>query len=141
MKLLVIHGPNLNRLGQRETSVYGSETLEQINDAIEALCKTYNFSVEFFQSNSEGDLVDAIHQAEAKHVGGIIINAAAFTHTSIALRDAIASISIPTIEVHLSNIHSREEFRHHSTIAAVCKGQILGFGKKSYLLAVTSFAM
>ena len=139
MKLLVIHGPNLNRLGQRETSIYGTDSLVQINDDIEALCKKHNLSVEFFQSSSEGDIVDAIHEAESTHVGGIIINAASYTHTSIAIRDALASVSIPAVEVHLSNIHARESFRHHSYLASVCKGQILGFGKKSYLLAVLSF--
>lgn len=139
MKLCVINGPNLNRLGQRETSVYGSETLDQINDEISQLCDKHGIDVYFFQSNSEGDLVDAIHQTESKGCDGIIINAGAFTHTSIAIRDALASVKIPAIEVHLSNIHARETFRHHSYLAPVCKGQILGFGKQSYVLAVLAF--
>lgn len=139
MKLCVINGPNLNRLGKRETSVYGAETLEQINNEITSLCQKHGVDVYFVQSNSEGDLLDAIHQTEAQHCDGIIINAGAFTHTSIALRDALASVKIPAIEVHLSNIHARETFRHHSYLASVCKGQILGFGKQSYFLAVMAF--
>jgi len=138
-QLLVIHGPNLNLLGQRETSIYGSKTLDDINHNISAKADSLAVSVDFFQSNNESDLVDKIQEA-AQHCDGIIINAAAYTHTSVAIRDAIAAINTPVIEVHLSNVHQREEFRHHSYIAPVCIGQITGFGEDSYLLAVEAFA-
>lgn len=139
MKLFVINGPNLNRLGKREAAIYGSETLEQINEELMSFAQSKGIDISFFQSNSEGDLVNAIHRSEDDLIDGIIINAGAFTHTSIAIRDALASVKIPAVEVHLSNIHAREAFRQHSYLAAVCKGQILGFGKKSYLLAIQSF--
>jgi 3-dehydroquinate dehydratase-2 len=134
-KILVLHGPNLNLLGQRETDIYGSMTLREINHQMEELAKAHGVETEFFQSNNEGDLIDAIHNAPGQ-VDAIIINPGAFTHTSIALRDAIAAVSIPTVEVHLSNIYSREEFRQKSLIAPVAAGQISGFGPTSYMLGL-----
>jgi 3-dehydroquinate dehydratase-2 len=134
-KILLIHGPNLNLLGYREPDVYGRLTLEQINDRLEAYAAENGFELRAFQSNSEGALIDAIHEART-WASGIVINAGAYTHTSIALRDAIASVELPTVEVHLSNVHARESFRHHSTIAPVCLGAIAGFGWRSYLLGL-----
>ena len=133
--LLVLHGPNLNLLGKREPEVYGHTTLADINDQIEAFAKEQGLSVDFCQSNLEGELIEQIHGADGKYQV-IILNAGAFTHYSIAIRDALASVPVPAIEVHLSNIHKREEFRHHSVIAPVVVGQICGFGADSYLLAV-----
>lgn len=136
IKVLVIHGPNLDRLGRRETDIYGKETLDLINKEIKKAAKDAKVKVDFFQSNHEGDIVNAINNSDAD---GIVINPAAYTHTSVAIRDAIASRKdIPTVEVHLSNIYSREEFRHKSLIAPVAKGQISGFGKKSYLLGLSA---
>ena len=135
MKLLVIHGPNLNLLGKREPDVYGSLTMEEINRSIGQLAGELGCSVTFFQSNSEGDLIDAI-QAAADDCDGILINPAAYTHTSIAIRDALSSIKLPFVEVHLSNIHRREEFRHTSLTAPLAVGQISGFGRDSYLLGL-----
>jgi len=135
MKILVINGPNLNLLGTREPGIYGAETLEDINCSVQDAAQQLAVSVQFFQSNSEGELVDAIQRA----VGifdGIIINPAAYTHTSIALRDAISAVAIPTVEVHLSNVYRREEFRHQSFIAPVSIGQITGFGATGYRLAL-----
>lgn len=134
-KILLIHGPNLNLLGQREPGVYGSLTMEQINDRLQAYAKQSGFELRTFQSNSEGGLIDAIHDAQI-WASGIVINAGAYTHTSIALRDAISSVALPTVEVHLSNVHARESFRHNSYIAAVCLGTIAGFGWRSYLLGL-----
>ena len=134
-KLLVIHGPNLNLLGTREPEIYGSLTMEDINRRVEARAKRAGVEVDFFQSNHEGALVDAIQQARGKY-GFIILNAAAYTHYSIAIRDAIGAIDVPVIEVHLSNIHKREEFRHHSVIAPVVMGQVAGLGVESYLAAL-----
>lgn len=129
--ILVLHGPNLNLLGKREPSFYGLATLAEINAMLQREGEALKATVECYQSNHEGALVDAIHRAgEEKH--GLIINAGAYTHTSIALRDAIAGVKVPTIEVHLSNIYQREEFRHHSYIAPVAIGQISGFGANSY---------
>lgn len=148
MKILVIHGPNLNMLGKREPEYYGSETLLDINQQLIKLAAEVNLEIETFQSNIEGELVSKIQKAEnaevedgeqSQQMQGIILNAGAYTHTSIALRDAISSIKVPVIEVHLSNIHAREDFRHTSMIAAVCKGQISGFGAKSYILALKYF--
>lgn len=135
MKIHIINGPNLNRLGTREPSVYGSNTMEQ---CLADLRQRYGKEVEFeyYQSNVEGFLIDALQAADEAHCDGIILNAGAYTHTSIALRDCIKSLSVPVIEVHLSNVHAREEFRHHSMISAVCKGVIAGFGMNSYRLAV-----
>jgi 3-dehydroquinate dehydratase-2 len=141
MKILVIHGPNLNMLGKREPEYYGSETLLDINQQLIELAATANLEIETFQSNIEGELVSTIQEAgnPDQQMKGIILNAGAYTHTSIALRDAISSIKVPVIEVHLSNIHAREDFRHTSMIAAVCKGQISGFAAKSYILALKYF--
>ncbi len=133
-KILVIHGPNLNLLGERETDIYGNQSLESINNKIKEEAKKENHEVEYFQSNEEGKIVNKIQQANDFDI--LIINPAAFTHYSIAIRDAISSIETPTIEVHLSNIFSREEFRHKSVISAVAKGVISGFGSHSYILAV-----
>ena len=135
MKVLFLNGPNLNLLGQREPDVYGHATLADIEAKVRKLAGKLGVEVEFRQSNVEGELVDWIQQAKGKF-DVIVLNAAAYTHTSIALRDAIAAVGIPTIEIHLSNIHAREEFRHKSLIAPVCWGQISGFGQKSYLLAL-----
>ena len=133
MKLLVLNGPNLNMLGKREPEIYGKNTLNDVQDLVENYCNKIGASVEFYQSNHEGDLIDKIQQTD---VDGIVFNAGAYTHTSIALRDAIASVKIPVVEVHISNVHSREEFRHKSMIAPVCLGQICGFGMNSYILAI-----
>ena len=134
-KVLVIHGPNLNMLGKRETGVYGTATLDEINDTVRTTAKELGADVTFFQSNSEGMLIDKIHEASGRY-DAIIINPGGYTHTSVSLRDAIAAVALPTIEVHMSNIYSREEFRHHSYITSVAAGQISGFGVNSYLLAL-----
>ncbi len=135
-KILVIHGPNLNLLGQRETSVYGVTTMEDINTNLQQIAKDKGIGLVFLQSNHEGDIVDAIGKAKANDIGAIVINPAAYTHTSIAIRDAIAAVTIPAVEVHLSNIYKREEFRHQSMIAPVCQGQVSGFGVQSYELGL-----
>ena len=135
-KILVLHGPNLNLLGMREPEIYGQETLADINEMMKEQAAAQGVEVEFLQSNHEGVLVDAIQQAPRNGVDFIILNAAAFTHYSIAIRDAIAAIEVPVIEVHISNVHTREEFRHHSVIAPVVMGQILGFGIDSYFGAM-----
>lgn len=135
MKLLVLNGPNLNLLGEREPSIYGADTLADIEATCHAKAGTLGASVTFVQSNHEGGLVDALHDAR-KGTDGVILNAGAYTHTSIALRDAIAATQLPTIELHLSNVHSREEFRHTSMIAPVCVGVIAGLGADGYPLAV-----
>lgn len=135
MKILVVHGPNLNLLGMREPGVYGKITLTEINAAILALAGELECEVEIVQSNSEAGLIDIIHSA-AGSCNGILINPAAYTHTSIAIRDAISAVALPTVEVHLSNIHGREEFRSRSYIAPIAVGQISGFGMESYLLGL-----
>jgi len=135
-KILVIHGPNLDLLGQREVNIYGQFTLEQINQKLQALAQNQNVTLEILQSNHEGVIVDTIGKAKQNQIGAILINPAAYTHTSIAIRDAIAAVKIPTVEVHLSNIYAREEFRHTSLIAPVCHGQVSGFGMNSYLLGL-----
>ncbi len=136
MKILVIHGPNLDLLGTREPDVYGDVTLNEINNTLKELAKKYKVSLDVFQSNHEGNIVDRIGQAKKDGVDFIIINPAAYTHTSVAIRDAVSATGIPVIEVHLSNIYSREEFRHTSLIAPVAKGQISGFGHKGYYMAL-----
>ena len=139
MKLLFINGVNLNMTGVREKGVYGTQTLKEINSEIKAHFN--GDECEFFQSNIEGEICTALQEAPSKGYDGIILNAGAFTHYSYAIRDAIASIQIPVIEVHMSNVHSREEFRHKSVISEVCKGVICGFGKNSYILAAESFKL
>ena len=134
-KILVMLGPNLNMVGIREKGVYGTETAETIEQEIIAFAESNGFEAEVYQSNHEGALIDKIHESRLSF-DGAIINAGALTHYSYALRDAIACVNIPYVEVHMSNIHAREEFRHHSVIAPVCAGQIAGFGKHSYFLAI-----
>src|ERR1051325_4430195 len=135
MKILFLNGPNLNLLGQREPEIYGRTTLSDIEAKVRERGQKLGAETEFRQSNLEGELVSWIQQAKGKF-DVIVLNAAAYTHTSIALRDAIAAAGVPTIEIHLSNVHAREEFRHTSLIAPVCRGQIVGFGANSYVLAV-----
>ena len=136
MKVIIINGPNLNLLGEREPGTYGSDSYRSVCEEITAKAKELGFEAcECFQSNHEGDIIDRIHRARLEY-SGIVLNAGALTHYSYAVRDAIAAIRIPVIEVHLSNIHKREEFRHTSVIAPVCAGQISGFGKESYLLGL-----
>ena len=135
-RILVINGPNLDRLGKREPEQYGSRTLADLEKLIAVEAEKLEAAVEFFQSNHEGALIDRVHGAEDEKFDGIVLNPGGFTHTSVALRDAIASISVPVVEVHISNIHSREEFRHKSLTAAVCKGQVCGLGFEGYLAAL-----
>ena len=134
-KILVIHGPNLQLLGQREPAVYGRVTLAEINKELQKIARKRKVSLKIAQSNVEGEIVNLIGKGKGKF-DGLLINPAAYTHTSVAIRDAISASAIPTVEVHLSNIHSREEFRHKSLITAVAKGTILGFGMKSYTLGL-----
>ena len=135
-KILVLHGPNLQLLGKREKNIYGKVTLKEINKALEKLAKELKAELKIVQSNTEGELVDCIGTLGHDWADGILINPAAYTHTSIAIRDAIAGVSKPTVEVHLSNIHARESFRHVSHVAPVATGQISGFGIGSYLLGL-----
>ncbi|MGK7887410.1 MAG: type II 3-dehydroquinate dehydratase [Crocosphaera sp.] len=135
LSILVIHGPNLNMLGVREPGIYGSVTLETINRLLTEKAESLGYRLSIVQSNQEGILVDAIQTALGQHQG-IVINAAAYTHTSVAIRDALSAVKIPTVEVHLSNIYQRESFRHHSYIAPIAVGQISGFGANSYLLGL-----
>jgi len=135
MKVLFLNGPNLNLLGTREPEIYGRLTLADIEAEVRARAGQLNVAVDFLQSNVEGELVTWIQQAKGRY-DVIVLNAAAYTHTSVALRDAIAATGVPTIEIHLSNVHAREEFRHTSLIAPVCRGQICGFGAKSYILGL-----
>lgn len=137
MKFLVINGVNLNLTGKREQGVYGTETLEEINAKIKSFLEVNGDKVEFFQSNIEGELVNALHNAYlGGSYDGIILNAGAFTHYSYALRDAIAAIDIPVVEVHMSNVHARDEFRHKSVLSEVCRGVVCGFGAGSYIAAL-----
>jgi 3-dehydroquinate dehydratase II len=135
LSVLVLHGPNLNLLGLREPGIYGATTLDRIDARLMELGKSLSTVVQSFQSNHEGAIVDAIHAARDRHQG-LVINAGAYTHTSIAIRDAISAVQIPTVEVHLSNIYKREEFRHHSYLASIAIGQISGFGANSYYLGL-----
>jgi len=138
-KILVLNGPNLNLLGKRQPEIYGTLTLAQIEQRIRALAKELGIEIEVRQSNSEGELVTWIQEAGTKF-GAIVINPAAYTHTSLAMRDAVSAVGIPTVEIHISNIHKREPFRHHSFIAEVAVGQIAGFGVDSYLLGLRAAA-
>jgi 3-dehydroquinate dehydratase-2 len=137
--IMVLHGPNLNLLGQREPEVYGTMTLDEIDQRLLQAGKQLGLEVRSFQSNSEGGLIEALHTAR-DWAAGVIFNPGGYTHTSVALRDAVASIELPVIEVHLSNVYAREDFRHHSLISAVCAGKITGFGWRSYLLALHALA-
>lgn len=137
MKFLVINGVNLNLTGKREKGVYGSASLDEINEKIAAYCTANGDQADFYQSNIEGELVNKLHEAFLdKTYDGILLNAGAFTHYSYALRDAIAAIDIPVAEVHMSNVHAREEFRHNSVLSEVCKGVVCGFGHGSYIAAI-----
>ena len=137
MNILIINGPNLNMLGKREPEIYGEEGFDEY---MEELKEAYfDFNLTYYQSNHEGEIIDALQATEKKNYAGIILNAGGFTHTSVAIRDAIAAIKTPVIEVHISNIYAREEFRQKSLISGVCKGVICGFGLNSYALALDSF--
>ena len=139
LSVLVLHGPNLNLLGRREPEIYGSQTLDDINLLLRREAESLGLGLVCSQSNHEGALVDSIHAASGQHQG-ILINAGAYTHTSVALRDALAGVALPTVEVHLSNLYRREEFRHHSYIAPIALGQISGFGVDSYRLGLRALA-
>lgn len=141
MKILVINGVNLNLTGMREKSVYGTNTLEEINAYIKAYCEVGCDSVDFYQTNIEGEICNKLHEVFLnKSYDGILLNAGAFTHYSYAIRDAIAAIDIPVVEVHMSNVHAREEFRHVSVISEVCKGTVCGFGAGSYIAGIVGLA-
>lgn len=137
-KFLLLNGPNINRLGKREKNVYGNFTVHDVEESVKDLASKYDYQVDSFQSNHEGELIDRLHHADGKYKG-IIFNPAAYTHTSIALHDAIKSIQTPVIEVHISNVNARESFRHQSITAPACVGQIVGFGLQSYRLAILAF--
>jgi 3-dehydroquinate dehydratase-2 len=139
MRILVLHGPNLNLLGKREPEIYGHQTLADIDASLRVCAARLGVEIDCFQSNHEGELIDRI-QAVRNRVGAIVVNAAGYTHTSVALRDALAASGVPVVEVHLSNVHRRERFRHRSLIAGVATGQILGFGIDSYLLGLRAAA-
>ena len=139
-KVLVIHGPNLNLLGEREKDIYGKTTLTDINALLEKEAKGLQLKLHFVQSNHEGEIVDVIGKAKKDGFAAILINPAAYTHTSVAIHDAVRAVQIPTVEVHLSNIYSREDFRHKSLVAPVAVGQISGFGVNSYVLGLQAIA-
>lgn len=139
MKILVINGPNLNFLGIREPGVYGEDSLEKINKELSLFAEKQGAKCDFFQSNVEGEIINELQRAHNEKYDGVILNAGGYTHTSVAIRDAVKSVSVPVVEVHLSNIYAREKFRQISLIAPVCKGQISGFGKEGYFLALLSF--
>ncbi len=134
--ILLLNGPNLNRLGKREPGIYGKSTLIDVEERVKTNAKMHGYEVISHQSNHEGELIDLLHDAEDQHWVGVIFNPGAFTHYSYAIRDAIASISIPVVEIHISNVHHREEFRHHSVVSPVTIAQIIGFGTYGYLLAL-----
>lgn len=136
MKILIIHGPNMNLLGKRDRSIYGKDTLEDINDILYAKAKELKLEIDIFQSNCEGEIINKLHQVIDSEIGGVIINPGGYTHYSIAIRDAIEVLDVPVIEVHLSNIFGREDFRKRSVTSPVCTGQISGFGLHSYVLAL-----
>lgn len=136
-KVLVLQGPNLNMLGRRETGVYGDRTLEDVHDQLREEAARLGISIGFLQSNHEGVLIDAIHRAPMDSVDGILINPGGLTHTSVALRDALASVQLPFVEIHISNVHAREEFRHHSYLNAIASGIIVGFGIYGYVLGLS----
>lgn len=140
MKVLVLHGINLNMFGKRDPKHYGSVTLAEIDAAVKALAKDLGVEVECFQTNAEGAMAERIHRAHAEGVDAVVINAGAWTHYSYGIRDALAILTAPVIEVHMSNIHAREPFRHHSVLAEIAKGQIAGFGVESYLLGLRAAA-
>ena len=140
MNILVLNGVNLNMTGRREKGVYGTQTLREINERIERFAEKLGVTVKFFQNNLEGEICTAIQSAEGKY-DGIILNAGAFTHYSYAIRDAIASVTVPVVEVHMSNVRAREEFRRQSVLTPVCRGEVLGFGANSYILALESFLL
>ena len=138
-KFLVLNGPNLNLLGSREKQIYGGETLDDIIAACQEKASQLNVEIDAYQSNHEGDIIDKIHAARNEY-DGIVINAGAYTHYSVAIHDAIKAVELPCVEVHISNVFTREEFRHHSMLSPVCVGVICGFGKMSYLLAIEALA-
>ena len=140
MNILVLNGVNLNMTGRRERGVYGVQTLREINERIAAYAAERGVEVKFFQNNNEGELCTAIQSAQGRY-DGIILNAGAFTHYSYAIRGAIAAVTVPVVEVHMSNVHAREEFRRNSVLTPVCRGEILGFGADSYILALESFLL
>jgi 3-dehydroquinate dehydratase-2 len=138
MKILILNGPNLNMLGKREPDIYGKDTLEDINKRLQKYASPKGIELTFVQSNHEGVLIDTLQNCQ-QWADGVVLNPGGFTHTSVALRDAISSITVPVVEVHLSNVYARESFRHTSLISAVCRGKISGFGARSYLLGIQSF--